>query len=358
MVGNMSRRSFAMASGGFTSSASKTGLAALVFLLPLLLSCSTRESGSAAYPSKTLFVYIFSSQGGATDQWARHLSALMEQELGVSMVCNSLPGANGGTGAMRVWNAPHDGYSILGASETAMFFGVNGVAPTADSWEYFIVGGSPGVIVVPQDSPYESIEALVAAAKKEPLSVTVANAGQGKLWHIKAVQLEKGAGVAFRHIPYNGSGPAITALLSKEVDAVSCSAGEVAEYVRGGLVRPLVVTEAEGLAFEGFGRVPSATELYPETLAEFHDLFQWLGLMVPGDVPVEVLETLGKTFDSAMAHPKTAELAELGHIRILGLRGQAAKDAALKMERVASWSSSDLGIARKDPAALGISRPE
>jgi tripartite-type tricarboxylate transporter receptor subunit TctC len=348
-----------MGSVPHTSLASGLRLVPLLLLIPLLaLSCAEGTGRAGPYPSKTVFLYIFSSQGGGTDQWTRHLASLMEQELGVSMVCANLPGANGGTGAMRVWNAPRDGYAILGASETAMFFGVNAVAPLAAEWEYFIVGGSPGVVVVHADSPHTSVEDLVAAAKRAPRSVTVANSGQGKLWHLKAMQLEQAAGVTFRHIPYNGSGPAITALLSREVQALSCSAGEVAEYVRGGLVRPLLATEAEGVDFENFGAVPSAAALYPESAAGFTDLFQWLGLMLPGDVPPEVLEVLGRAFDNAMAHPKTEELATLRHIRMLGLRGAEAKEVALRMERVASWSSWDLGVARRDPSELGIPRPE
>ena len=185
----------------------------------------------AKYPSKPINVFIFSSQGGGTDQWVRHLANLMEKDLGVSIVCNNLPGANGGTAAMKVFNSPHDGYTVLGASETSVFFGVNDVAPQASKWEFFIGGGSPGVIGVHKDSPYKTIQDLVQAAKNKPNTVKIGNSGRGKLWHIKALQLAKGAGVQFQHVPYNGSAPAITALLSKEVDAVSCSAGENMESI-------------------------------------------------------------------------------------------------------------------------------
>jgi len=312
----------------------------------------------AKYPSKPITVYIFSSQGGGTDVWVRHLAALMEKDLGVSILCHNLPGANGGTAGMKVWNSPHDGYTVLGASETALFFGVNDVSPTAKNWEFFIGGGSPGVIAVHKDSPYKTIQELVQAAKEKPNTIKISNSGRGKLWHIKAMQLEKGAEVQFQHVPYNGSAPAITALLSKEVDAVSCSAGEIAEYVRGGMARPLVMTETIEMFFEGAGQVPAGAALYPKAAFGFKNLFQWLGFMMPADTDKAVLERFGKAFVKAMDDPSTLPFIQQQKARKIALWGKEAKELALNMESIACWVSKDLGLAKKDPEALGIPKPK
>jgi tripartite-type tricarboxylate transporter receptor subunit TctC len=330
---------------------------AVVVLVALILMPACKQRPKGRYPEKNIFVYIFSSQGGGSDRWARHLSALMEKELGVHIVCNNLPGANGGTGAMKVWNAPHDGYTILGASETSMFFGVNDVAPTAEQWEFFIAAGSPGVLAVHSDSPYETVQDLVQAAKNNPNRIKVSNSGQGKLWHIKVMQFEKGSGVEFQHVPYNGSAPAITALLSKEVDAVSCSAEEIVEYVKGDMIRPLIIIDTAGVEFENFGFVKPAAEIYPDTKYGYENLFQWLGFLIPHDVPDEVLEVFGRAFDKAVNHARTDELIKVQKARKIGLRGKEAKEMALRMQSVASWMSKELGIAKKDPVELGISRP-
>ena len=331
----------------------------IVFLVFLALTgpqgCEKKEQGS--YPQKNFFVYIFSSQGGDTDRWVRHLSALMGKELGVNFVCNNLPGAKGGTGAMKVWNSPHNGYTILGTSETSVFFGVNGVGPTVDKWEFFIAGGCPGVIAVHSDSAYTSIEDLVEAGRKEPDNIKISNAGQGNLWHIKAVQFQEGAGVKFQHIPYNGSSPAVTAVLSREVDAVSCSAGEVVEFVRSGMLRPLIMTELVGMEFENFGHVRAAVEIYPDTEYGYSNLFQWLGFLIPSDVPTEVLEVFGGAFEKALNEPKTDEFIKLQMARKIGLRGDETRELAAKMQSIASWKSKELGMAKKDPAKLGIQRP-
>lgn len=331
----------------------------VIFTVFLLIAAALSAAGKKeeSYPAKPITVFIFSSQGGGTDVWVRHLAGLMEKDLGVSVVCNNLPGANGGTAGMKVMNSPHDGYTILGASETSVFFGVNDVSPTAKNWEFFIGGGSPGVIAVHKDSPYKTVQDLVQAAKDKPNTVKISDSGRGKLWHIKALQLGQGAGVRFQHVPFNGSAPAITSLLSKEVEAVSCSAGEIAEYVRGGMVRPIVMTEAVDMDFEGFGKVPAATSLYPNTAFGYKNLFQWLGFMFPADTDPAILATFERAFKKAMSDPSTDTFAASQKARKIGASGKEAKELATNMESIASWISADLGLAKKDPASLGIAKP-
>jgi tripartite-type tricarboxylate transporter receptor subunit TctC len=315
-------------------------------------------SETADYPSKDINVYIFSSQGGGTDSWSRFLTPLMEEELGVKIICTNMPGANGGTAAQKVWSSPHDGYTVLGASETSMFFGSNGVAPTSENWHFFVAAGSSGIIAVSAKSPYMTVQDLVLAAKAKPKSITIANSGQGKGWHTKAITLEKAADVEFKHVPYNGSGPAITAMLSGETVAVSCSTGEISEYIRAGIVRPLVITEAKGETFEGWdGEVPAAAKIYPQGEFAFSNMFQWLGFMLPKDTPAEAVERFGAAFKKAMANPKTAEFAKTQSAKLFGLTGDEANALAKNMEAVSWWMAQDLGIAKISPESAGIPRP-
>lgn len=308
------------------------------------------------YPQRDIFVYIFSSQGGGTDTWIRQISALMAKDLNVNMVCTNLPGAMGGNGAMKVWNSPHDGYTILGASETSVFFGINDVAPMVDKWQFFIAGGSQGVLAVRKDSPYTKIEELAEQAREQQGKIKVGNSGQGKLWHIKAVQLERAMGGSLKHIPYNGSGPAITALLSGEVDAVSCSCAEISEYVKAGLARPLLVMDVESVNFDGFGPVRSAIEVYPDMESELQNLFQWLGFMFPHDVDPEKMKTFEGAFERIVESPLFAQFMQMQMARKIALCGDQASQLVDRMQRIASWTAKELGIARKDPEELGIPR--
>lgn len=335
-----------------------------ISILALVIVCCTAlifaqgQTEEASWPSKDINVYIFSSQGGGTDSWVRFLAPIMEESLGVNIICTNLPGANGGTAAQKVWTSPHDGYTILGGSETSMFFGSNDVAPTSENWDFSIAAGSGGIICVSADSPYKTIDDLIEAAKNNPGTIKISNSGQGKGWHIKAVTLENAAGVKFKHLPYNGSGPAITALLSGESDAVSCSTGEISEYIRGGLVRPLVMTESYSTTFEGFdGTVPAAGDIYPESKFYFENLFQWLGFLMPADCPKEALDAWHAAFEKAIADPRTEEFAKTQNAKIFGLCGEKAASLAKNMEAVSWYMAKDLGIAKVDPEVKGIARP-
>lgn len=323
-----------------------------IFVLFLIHSVQAAE-----YPTRSISVVIHSAAGGGSDVWARKVSAIMEKDLGVKMICMNKPGGLGGIAANFVWNSKHDGYTILGASETAMNYGVNGVCEkTARFWNFYIPGGSPGVIAVLSGSPFKNFEELVKAAKANPDNVKVSNAGIGKLWHLKSEMFKKYGDVPIKHSPYTGSAPAIVALLSKEVDAVSCSAGEVGSYIESGKMRPLVMTEKDPFTFPGFGEVPPITKFFPQ-LEKYLPMSQFLCLMVPKDTPKEILDRLGAAFEYAM---KTQEMAEFMRQQLAvryGIWGESANKLAIDMEKRFSWFGEELGINKVHPEKLGIEKP-
>jgi len=329
-----------------------------IFLLAMMFFCSLIPAAFAEnYPDKSIKVIVHSSAGGGSDVWARKVAGLMEKDLGEKMIVSNKPGGNGGIGANFVWNSKHDGYAILGASETSMTYGVNGACDkTAKYWNYYISAGSPGVIAVLKDSPLKTFEDLITAARAKPDMVKVSDAGIGKLWHLKAEMFRRYGDVPIKHSPYKGSAPAIVALLSKEVDAVSCSAGEAGSYIESGKMRPLVMTENQPFTFAGYGEVPAITQYLPQ-LNKYLPMSQFLCLMVPKDVDPAILARLGKAFEYAMSTPDMAEFIKMQNATKYGIWGEPANKMAIEMERVFSWFANDLGIAKVKPADLGIEKP-
>lgn len=309
------------------------------------------------YPCKTIRVIVASSAGGGTDSYARKFGALVEEHLGSKVVVTNMPGGLGGKGAEAVWQAEKDGCTILGMSETSMTYGVNGASTTtAKDWNYYIFAGSPGVIAVQADSPYETFEDLLAAARENPETVTVANSGIGKLWHLKVAMVEKAADVKFKHVGFDGSKPAMTSLLTGEVEAVSASTGEVAPYVESGKMRVLATTELEDFTFANGDVAPSMTKALPEA-SKFLPMGQFLAWLVPDGVDQEKLEMLDAAFDKVMASPEFLEFVE-GRGATLYAKGLGeGSEMAEKMERSFSWFMADLGMAKVDPASIGIERP-
>lgn len=312
----------------------------------------------SGYPTTSISVVVNSAAGGGADIWARKVSELMEKALGVDIVVSNKPGDKGGTAANVVWNSPHDGHTLLGASETSMTYAVNGVFEkrVQDAWTYYISGGSPGVIAVLKESPFNTFDNLVNAAKERPETVKVSNAGIGKLWHLKAEMFKKYGGVPITHSPYDGSAPAIVALLSKEVDAVSCSAGEVVSYIESGAVRPLVMTEKVPYEFKGYGNVPAITEVLPQ-LEKYLPMGQFLCLIAPKDIPKEAKNRLGKAFEYAMQTPEMQGFIEMQCAVKYGLWGDEADTMAIDMEKKFSWFAKEIGIAKVDPREVGIEKP-
>jgi tripartite-type tricarboxylate transporter receptor subunit TctC len=333
----------------------------LLLLGGMLMAGGTDESSKAAgviFPERNIDVVVHSSAGGGSDVWARKVSALMEPHLGVQLVVTNKPGGNGGVAANYVWNQPHDGYTLVGASETSMTYAVNGAFEQgARAWHYFWSGGSPGVIVVKADSPFKSFEEYVRAAQATPNDVTIAVSGIGKLWHLKAEMVDKYGKVPIKDSPYKGSAPAIVALLSGEVDSLSCSAGEAAPYIKSGEMRPLIMTEDYSYTFDGYAEeVRGVTAVFPD-MKKYLPMSQGLCLLVPNDIPDAVFKILGEAFDKAMSDPEMEAFIEQQAAVKIAMWGKEADQMAVDMEARFSWFAQDLGVAQVSPEELGIKKP-
>lgn len=329
----------------------------VVLAVVLIVCLAGLATAQDKFPSKAINNVVFSSAGGGTDVISRFLALQMEKTLGQKMIVSNMPGGLGGTAAEYVWQQSHDGYTLLGVSETATTFLVNGATKHGISdWVFYIAAGSPGIIAVKTGSPYQNLDALLKAAKDRPKTVKIGNSGTGKLWHIKVSILERNADVQFMHVPYNGSNPAILSVLSGETNAVSAAFGEVSEQVRAGKMKIIAVTEADRIKATGVDTVPSLTEVFPAA-AKYLPLQQWLGFAVPKDVPAAVQRALGTAFEKAVQSPEANLFFKQQYMERIGLWGEKANAFAQTMESGISWISKELGVAKNDPAALNMAKP-
>lgn len=314
------------------------------------------DKASAEYPCKTMRVVVGSSAGGGTDSYARAFAALAEKKLGKKIVVTNMPGAKGTKAGNSVWQGKHDGCTVLGMSETTMTYGVNGSLTTTKDWHYHIFGGSPGVIAVQGDSKYKTFEDFIADAKANPGKVKVANSGIGKLWHLKVMMTELETGAKFKHVGFNGSKPAMTSLLTGEVDAVTASTGEIAAYVESGKMRALVITETEGYTFANGDKIPAITKAFPG-VAKHLPMGQFLAYLFPRDVPQNVLDAYRPVFEEVVASPDFKKFTDGRGAKIYGVYGGKADNMVTGMEQRFSWFMQDLGLAKVNPEKLGIKRP-
>ncbi len=295
--------------------------------------------------------------GGGTDLVNRALAEGMKDYLKVQVNVQNMPGAGGGIAQEHIWQKPRDGLTILGCSETNLMIPANAAhTTTAKDWQYFWAGGSPGVVMVRANSPYRDFASLVAFAKANPRKLKVAAAVLPGVWSLKWITLTKAAGIETTVLPYGGSAPALAAAMTGEADVLHVSAGEALSYLQSGALRALVATETFALDIPKVGKIDPITNMFPELKAVL-PMPQLLGIAIPADTPAAIKDQITKAFEFAMVSEPVKKILASQLADTFGYSGDKANDLARAMESKFSWAMLDLGIAKKNPADLGIPKP-
>lgn len=252
----------------------------------MLLSLPTAHA--ADYPSRPIEVIVPSSAGGGTDVMARLFADAAKKNVPQPLIVVNKPGAGGGIGMTEAQRAPADGYKIgVIISELAIIPHLNMTkVTTADFIPIARLNGDPGVIAVRAESPYQTIDDLLAAARKQDGAVSMGNAGTGTIWHLAAAAVEQKTKVRFNHVPFQGAAPSVGALVGGHVDAITVSPAEIGSHVAAGKVRVLVAMAEQ--------RLPAPYDKVSTFKEKGVDLVvgTWRGLGVPLNTPPEVVKYL------------------------------------------------------------------
>ena len=316
--------------------------------------------GAAAaqeYPFRDITTAVVWGAGGGTDSINRMIMAEMEKHLPVSInVINQTGGVAGSNGMVYVMNQPDDGYTLVGLSESNVTAAVQGGWDKKfDFWYPFIVGGSPDLISVPADSPYDSLQALVDAAKAAPGTIPAAASGAGSIHHLNLLAIENGAGAKFNFIPYKGSAPGQEAAMAGEVALVVTSLAEQAALIEGGKLKPLAMLTPESAEIAGM-TVPSAFDIY-DGLDAYLPLKQAIGFAVHNSAPDDVKAALGTAFEAAIASDVVADWAAANNYDVGGQYGEEAQKIFATLEANFAYTLKELGATTVDPMSLGIEKP-
>jgi tripartite-type tricarboxylate transporter receptor subunit TctC len=315
-------------------------------------------AGEREYPARDITTIVVWGAGGGTDVCNRIIMAEMAKELGVPVnVTNVTGGSAGSVGMSTAYAETPDGYTLVGASEsnTTTAVMVEDYDHLVDVWDWFIVGGSPDLVSVTPDLPYQNITELVEAAKADPGSIRAGASGAGSIHHVNLIAFEQGSGADFSFIPYDGSAPAQNAAMTGEVQLVITSVAEQAELIRAGKLRPLAMLVPDSFEIAG-QTIPSAFDDIPE-LAEVLPIQQSIGFAVRADAPNNVKQTLGAAFETAMESSAVQRFGREQYYVLSGAWGDEANSLMAGLQSVMSWALWDEGLAADDPDALGIPRP-
>lgn len=249
---------------------------------------ATSPASAQAFPNKPIQLVIPFAPGD-TDQMLRPFVDKMGEFLGQPIVMNYKPGAGGGVGAGSVAASKADGYTIVGSSPGSLVvvpLANKEVKYTTDSFQP-IAALSEGalMLVVPAASPYKNIKDLVEQAKKAPGKITFTSSGALGITHLLAEIFSQDAGIKLSHIPYQGSAPAITALLGGHVDMASTAIAPAQAHIKAGTLRPLAVFSDKRL--KAYPDVPTLREMgYKLGSPTLY------GILAPKDTPKEVVDAL------------------------------------------------------------------
>ena len=259
----------------------------LAFFLHILLTsaaCFAQDS----YPSKPITMVNPFPPGGVADVVGRPLAALMEKSLKQPVVMINRPGAGGAVGMASVAKGPSDGYTILmGLSSISIFpvaDRVNGKPPTFELSDFApiaLVTADPTVLVVRTDGPYKTLKDFVDAAKANPGKINYSSSGVYGTLHVAMEIFANAAGIKLFHVPYQGGGPAVTALLGGQVDALASGPAAAIGQIRGGKMRALASWSTERLKL--LPDIPTFKELGYD--AEF---YIWSGVFVSAATPAAI----------------------------------------------------------------------
>ncbi|HMH18765.1 MAG TPA: tripartite tricarboxylate transporter substrate binding protein [Burkholderiales bacterium] len=256
-----------------------------------------------AYPSRPIVMLVPFPPGGVADLTGRPTAITMEKFLKQRILVENKAGAGGAVGMAAVANSKPDGYTILMALSSISIippaerlfdrkpaYEMNQFAPIA------LISADPTVLVVRSDSPWKTVKDFVEEAKKNPGKINYSSSGIYGTLHMAMEIFASAADIKLFHVPYQGGGPAVAALLGGQVEALASGPSAVISQIKAGKLRPLATWGDKRLA--SLPDVPTFKELGYN--AEF---YIWSGLFAPAGTPAPVLQTLRNAVRQAVNDP-------------------------------------------------------
>lgn len=277
------------------------------------------------FPTKPVTLVIPYPPGGPTDLVGRLIADRLTQKWGQPVVVENKPGASGSIGSDFVARATPDGYTLVlgnNASHGAYELLNPSSVPykTLESFEpVSLVGVAPVIMIVGSQVPANNIKEFIEYAKANPGKVNFGSAAIGSSPHFAGEMLNLAAGIDMTHIPFNGTAPAIQALLSGSIDTYSGGVSSVMPHVLAGKAKAMGAIASERLS--GAPDVPTMREQGVDIAYD-----SWYGLLAPAGVPASILDKINADTNAALDGDATKEqLTKLGFDRRLGSRADFRK---------------------------------
>lgn len=289
------------------------------------------EAAALNYPTKPIRMVCPSSPGGTTDLTARIVAQRLTEAWGQQVIVDNRPGSGGVIGTEMVARAAPDGYSMLLGTITthavnpALHKKLN-FDPIKDFTPVSLVVSSPQLLAVNPSLPVKSVKDLIALAKAKPGQLNYGSAGSGNSSHL-VVEMFKGmAAIELVHVPYKGSGPAITGVIANEVQMIITGVLALFPHIKSGKLRGVAVTSAKRVA-----ALPDLPTINESGIPNF-DVNSWFGVFLPAGTPKPIVGKLNSEIRKMLEAPELRQR----------LTDQGADPASNSPEEFAAYVKSEL----------------
>jgi tripartite-type tricarboxylate transporter receptor subunit TctC len=276
----------------------------------------SRIAWAQTYPTRPVRIIVGFAPGGSTDIVARLIGQWLSERLGQSFVIENRPGAAGNVAAEAVVKSVADGYVLLmgganNAINTTLYDKLNfnflrDITPVAS------VIREPLIMEVNPSVPAKTVPEFIAYTRANLGRISMGSAGTGSINHLSGELFKMMTGVPMIHVPYRGGAPAVTDLLSGQVQVVFGTITTSSEHIRAGKLRALAVTTAT--RSDVLPDVPSMAEFVPG-----YEASNWNGICAPKNTSAEIIDRVNQAINAGPAEPKIkTRLAELGGVILPG----------------------------------------
>lgn len=305
------------------------------FIVSLVLAGS---AGAQSYPTKPITLVVPFSAGGPTDVVARLLGAAMGKTLGQTVLVENKTGAGGTISATYTARATPDGYTFLihhnGMATAPALYRKLSYKPLADFEYVSQVVDVPMTVVGRKDLPANDFKELQVWAKAQGDKINLAHAGLGAVSHLCGVLLRQAMGVEMTTVPFQGTGPAMNALLAGQVDLLCDQTTSTTPFIKAGSVKLYGVTTSSRLK-----TLPDTPTLQEQGLKGFQ-VVVWHGIYAPKGTPKEAIDKFGVALRTALKDPTVVQ-------RLTDLGAVIPSDEKLSPEGLKSWLDQE--TQRYDP---------
>jgi tripartite-type tricarboxylate transporter receptor subunit TctC len=308
------------------------------------------------FPTKDLQGIIQWGAGGSTDVVMRSVTPHAEDVLGADVVMQNKTGGVGAIATKFVYAQQADGYTLLMGAENPQLYKVMGLGDI--DYSSFVpidilARGVP-MLVASNDAPYNTLQELIDYAQAHPGEVKVGSTGPGGLPSVVTAMLQSQVDLPMTAVPYDGDGPALTALMGGAIDVMPAVLGAALENIKAGRMKPITVIETQ--ANPVLPDVPPVTDTLPD-ISTYLPWGPFFGVFVKEGTPDDAVAKLTEAYKAGAESEDFKKLMDERGYQLMNISGDEARQFLDRWQSVTSWLVFDAGIAKNSPEEFDIPKP-